>query len=175
MPHFLAPEPLGGEQPSPTAPNMDVLAGEGSFLRLLPHLRASRSIADLNCCCPTQPCRVSFAASPFLSLPLESLSHCQHRDVGPCKLSGHASAAQLQLSTPEDQQGDIHRRGLPRLTTQHYEMVFPIPHTLLVSLFTGPASLLLQQKPLSSLHVASLSLLCPSSQLQECTHKDSLV
>lgn len=63
---MLAPEPPGREQPSPTTPNMDVLAGEGSFLCLLPHLRASRSITDLNCNCPTRPCRVSFAASPFL-------------------------------------------------------------------------------------------------------------
>lgn len=106
-PNLLAAEPLGSEKPSLAPPNMDVLAGEGSFLRLLPHLRASRSIADLNCSCPIQPCRVSFAASPFLSIPLESLSHCQCCDVGPCKLSGHAPAGQLQLSTPEDHQGDL--------------------------------------------------------------------
>ena len=114
-PHLLAPEPPGSEQPSPTPPNTDVLAGEGSFLHLPPHLRASRSTADLNCSCPTQPCRVSFAASPFLSIPLESLSRCQRHDVGPCKLSGRASAAQLPLSTPEDQQGDLGGERTPKV------------------------------------------------------------
>lgn len=116
-PNLLASEPLGSEQPSPTPPNMGVLAGEEIFPCLLPHLRASRSIADLNCCCPTQPCRVSFAASPFLSSPLESLSHCQHCDVGPCKLSSSVPAGQLQ-----EQQGDLCGETTPKVNRLHSTM-----------------------------------------------------